>query len=109
LMVGRESFDQPTVHIALHFEDAVPAAIFDEHAGKQDDGDKSAAKCQQGDDVAPNTVKRRGWILGAVNIWPDCLLKRFIGLTVFMLQMREEVELRVARDFWMSREKGGEL
>src|SRR3954471_3272106 len=95
--------------IALHFENAAPAAVFDEHAGEEDDSDESTGEGEEGNQAVPHAFERRGWILRAVDVGPDSFLESFVGLTVLVLQVGEEVELGVSRDLGMSGEEEGEL
>jgi len=97
------------VDIALHFEDAAPAAVLDEHAGEQNDGDKATGEGEERDQAVPDAFERRLRILSAIDVGPDCLFKSFVGLTVLALEMREEVKLGVACDLRMSRKECGEL
>ena len=56
----REPLDEASVYIALHLEDAAPAAIFDKHAGEQMMATSAAGEGEERDEVAQKPVKDGG-------------------------------------------------
>ena len=55
------------------------------------------------------TVQRGGPVLRAIYIGPHCSLQRLIRLPVFVLQMGEQVEIRIPRNLRMRRQKRCQL
>jgi hypothetical protein len=105
-LAGAELVNEAAVDFALEFEDAAPAAVFEELADEPYDGAEETGEGKESHeglaDLFDGAVLR-----GPDELGPDGALKFVVGAAIVMMHAGKEVEVRVAHDFRMGGEKGG--
>ncbi len=105
LFIVAEALDEAGVYVALHFEDAGPAAIFKEGASEPQDDSHEGEESEEGPD-AIGDLPYDGRGLGAgPALFPCSAYELLAAAAAGVGEVGEEIEVGVAHDFRMTLEE----